>query len=245
MRVAVRSAVRSAMAPRPQQPYAQPYPQQGYPQQGYPQQGYAPLGAPQPQGYGAQAYPQLSPPRFPVPPRPNPQSAGCGVALLWLFALGGLGFGLLFFAVGVGMMASPNKPSDVDTGVGITIFTLVAMMAPGALALLGLLWIRAKKKRLARVAALAQTSARLPITAIASELAVDVPTARKILWESIESGLVRGRLDIEQGTFFSESAAQPNVQTYAGPCRGCGAPLSLTITPGIPAPCPFCRTAVA
>jgi hypothetical protein len=246
VRAAVRSAVHSAMYERRVE-YSAHYghPQQPPPYGAPPNHGGHPhYGAQQAPGYGA---PYGAPPAHPygAMPRPAPQSSGCGTAFLAITAVGGLLLGTLFLLVGISMVVSPSNRNEAQSGPGVIAIAFPMFLIPGGAALAGLLWIRAKRRRISRVAALAQTNARLPMQAIATELACSPATAKKILFEAIEAGLVRGRMDIQQDTFFGESVAQPQVYTYAAPCRSCGAPLSLTITPGIPAHCPFCRVAVA
>jgi hypothetical protein len=174
-------------------------------------------------------------------PAPAPaDSSGCLTAFLVLCAIGGSFFGLIGLIAGIGMMVSPINPNDPQSGIVVVVLTAIFCVVPAVLSIWGIGYTRGRRKRLYRLVSLVETHARLPIATVASELQMDADGARKLLLEGVELGLVKGRLDIEDGVFFSETVAQPAVQHHTAPCPGCGATVSATIIPGKPVDCPYC-----
>src|SRR5262245_5823323 len=69
-------------------------------------------------------------------------SSGCLLAFLVLTAIGGIGFGLLFVAIGIGMNIAPTTPQDPQTGATMAVLFFILLVVPGLLALLSAIWIR-------------------------------------------------------------------------------------------------------
>lgn len=167
-------------------------------------------------------------------------SSGCLTFFLVVTAIGGSIMGLLGLLVGFGMIAAPRAPSDQGTGVFVLIASLILCVLPATLSIWGLAYTSGRKKRLNRLVSLAGTHAKLTMTEIGQELGMDAASARKLVLEAVELRLVQGRLDIEEGAFFPENVAQPEVAHHTAPCPGCGATVSATIVPGQPVSCPYC-----
>lgn len=146
-------------------------------------------------------------------------------------------------AIGIGMAVAPSK--GVAPGVGLFWmgFSVVVFVVPAGLMLFFGLRARTRVQRLEKLAALGAASVRLPIDLVATELHVAPAEARQLILDAVGDGLLRGRLDLEQGVFFSASA-ETTFQQGAVHCRRCGANATVVFVPGERPTCPYCQSPV-
>lgn len=152
--------------------------------------------------------------------------------------------GLFWTAVGTILTFVPPDGRGPDTGIVNLAFALILFLLPGAL-----LWSsgyrrRAREERLRRVAALGAVAQRMPIAEVALQAGVDDGEARRLLFDAVSAGLLRGRIDVEAGVFLS-SAADPSARTVESKCPKCGASSTVLAMAGDAAKCPFCGAALS
>jgi hypothetical protein len=163
------------------------------------------------------------------------------VFLFVLATLFGL-FGASCELVGVGMIVAPNKDGDEGAGVFFAIFSLIIFLLPMAAFLL--LAIKGKRRfdRFQKLIGLTAASIRLPLSMVSQDLALSPSDTRTLVLEAVASGVVRGRLDIEQDVFVSATAEQ-SIQQVAMKCRRCSGTATVHHVPGQQAQCPYCSAA--
>ena len=168
-------------------------------------------------------------------------SRGMRGAVVVKLVLGGfLAFvGVSCSAISVGMMVSPGKPDDPQSGMAILILSIGIFGIPAAI----LLWLGLRGRRydrqLQQVIAMGMASARLPLQQLAAQLGVPVPKAQELVLDAISRGKLFGRLDYEHGTFIS-AAAHQGVQQLSMRCGACGATSQVIVSPGTASNCRFC-----
>jgi hypothetical protein len=121
---------------------------------------------------------------------------------------------------------------------------LLVCVLPGVLLYAVTGWLVWRARRFARLQALCDTHARLPIGELAAHLGTSEEMAQALVLDAVERGLVRARLDLEPGIVLSGNAAQGAGRQWAGSCPRCNAPVSVVIAPGQPGICPYCRGAL-
>ena len=127
--------------------------------------------------------------------------------------LGGIGFG---------MLVAPRHSADSETGlacatVSVVLFSLLSL----PLILLGLAQ-RRRARRLDLLEALGKSHARFSIQQAEAALDVTPGGAQPLILEAIRVGLLRGRLDVQDSTFVSETVTTGVIE-LVGDCRACGA----------------------
>lgn len=148
--------------------------------------------------------------------------------------------GITWTCVGLVILAFPSEKAGRDAGVFNAVLGLVALMLPGLVLVAAARRDRTRVERVHRVAALASVASRLPFGQVAEDLGTDVGTARKVLFDAVSFGVLKGRIDLERGVFTS---GQPDVAPSGERdvvCAGCGARSSVVVLPGLPTACPFC-----
>jgi hypothetical protein len=145
--------------------------------------------------------------------------------------------------LGVAMTVSPADDAAQRSGVFLIAFTAVVFVVPAAVCLT--LGLRARKRiaRLERLDALGLAAVRMPIDAVAADLGVSAAEARDLILDAVGQGILRGRLDLEQGVFFS-AEADASFRQGAVHCRRCGANAQIVLVPGQAPTCPYCHTPV-
>jgi len=147
--------------------------------------------------------------------------------------------GLSCNAIGIGLTTHPKKDRDVGAGIFWMVFSIVAMVGPGALLVTLARREARRSERMAKIVALATASQRLPISVLADDLDLPSDQARALLLDAIAQGLVIGRLDLEQGVFVSGST-HGGVQEVQMTCRNCGAKSNVIVSVASPTLCPYC-----
>ena len=142
-------------------------------------------------------------------------------------------------SIGVGLVASPNEPKDVNAGVFWIIFSVVALVLPAVI--LVLLGLRARKtaQHIERLTAMAAAAARLPLDQVAADLGVTKEQARGLLFDAISHGRIAGRMDLEHGVFIS-GTAHTGVQQLNMHCRNCGGTSMVIVSAGTASLCKYC-----
>lgn len=147
-------------------------------------------------------------------------------------------------AIGLGMMAAPQKPTDPKSGLGILIMSLGVFGIPGLILLILGLRSRRAQRHLDQVVAMGQASTRLPLQQIAQQLGIPVPRARELVLEAIAAARLAGRIDFEQGVFISASV-HGGVRQLSLKCPACGGVSEVLVSAGEPSLCRFCGQRVA
>lgn len=159
-----------------------------------------------------------------------------------LLVIGGIlaVFGGSCEVIGIAAAISPGKDSTAGAGLIIIGFATVAFVIPAALMIGYGLKRRKRVAQLEKLDALAAVSARLPLDTVAAELLVDTTKARELILDGVRQGLLRGRLDLEQGIFFSVEA-ETSFPQRPFHCRKCGSTTQMTVVPGQWPTCPYCH----
>jgi hypothetical protein len=152
---------------------------------------------------------------------------------------------------GVVLIAGQAMVSSVDTdpdrwmrlAAGVAGNTVVCM-APGVLMYAVAGWSIWRNRRFARLQALCDTHARLPIATLATHLGTSEEMASALVLDAVERKLIHARLDLEPGIILSGTAAIGAGRQWAGQCRSCSAQVSVVLAQGQPAICPYCRGAL-
>lgn len=105
-------------------------------------------------------------------------------------------------------------------------------------------WLVWRARRFARLQALCDTHARLPLATLAAHLRTSEEMAHALVLDAVERRLVYARLDLEPGMILSGTAATGAGRQWAGTCRSCSAPVQIVLAPGQPAVCPYCQAAL-
>jgi hypothetical protein len=147
-------------------------------------------------------------------------------------------------AIGIGLTVDPRDGKGIDAGVFWIGFSIAAMIVPGVLLVLAARRQARRAEQLAKIAALATASQRLPIALLAQDLQVTAAQARDLLLAAIGARLVIGRLDLEHGVFVSGST-HGGVQQVTMTCGSCGARSSVIVSAGSPSTCPYCAFRMA
>lgn len=183
---------------------------------------------------------QIPPRRFDAgpPPKRRPQIAG---PILLLALVGGccLATGMLSMAGGAIGVVDPEPGRTSQDGLESLAAGFMACVMPSLVMLSVAGWSILRTRRMDRLVALAETHARLPLDMAAHELRTSRETVRSMLLDAVSKQYLRGRLDLDHGVFFSGDAELSGRQ-WAGHCRACSAPVSVTLARGEPGICPFC-----
>lgn len=160
-----------------------------------------------------------------------------------LLAIGGI-FAVLGGScelLGIAAAISPARGQSSDGGLAVVAFATIVFVIPAAVLLGFGLHRRRRVLRLEKLDALAMVSARLPLDTVARELGFSVTEARALILEAVGQGLLRGRLDLEKGIFYS-AEADASFPQQAFHCRRCGSTSQITVVPGQWPVCPYCHT---
>jgi hypothetical protein len=147
--------------------------------------------------------------------------------------------GLSCNAVGIGLTTHPKKERDVGAGIFWMIFSVVALVGPGALLVTLARRETLRASRMAKIVALATASERVPLAVLAEDLDLRKDEARELLLDAIAQGLVMGRLDLEEGLFVSGST-RGGVHQVPMTCRNCGAKSNVIVSASSATTCPYC-----
>jgi hypothetical protein len=207
--------------------------------------GPAPLPIPAPPPGPGYAPGALPPPGglLPMPPPRGQISHALAITL-------GIG-GTLAIGIGIVMIALQAMVSSVDVdaarwerlAAGVVGNTLVCVV-PGLLLYAVTGWLVWRARRLARLQALCDTHARLPIATLAQHLGTTDDVASALVLDAVERKLVFARLDLEPGMILSGNAVAGAGRQWAGQCKTCMAQASVVLAPGQPGICPYCRGAL-
>ena len=100
--------------------------------------------------------------------------------------------GITWTCVGLGITAFPSEKAGRDAGVMNAVMALCALVLPGLVLVGSARRDRHRVERVHRVAALASVASRLPFGQVAEDLGTDVATARKVLFDAVSFGVLRG-----------------------------------------------------
>ncbi|HET6582165.1 MAG TPA: hypothetical protein VFG69_01935 [Nannocystaceae bacterium] len=149
-----------------------------------------------------------------------------------------LAFGATCNAIGIGLTVSP-KEGDPKAGIFWVVFSLAAMIVPGALLVISARRQAQRTARMQKIVALATASQRLPFAQLATDLGVTAVVAREMLLEAIGQRWIIGRLDLEEGVFVSGST-HGGVQQLTMTCRNCGGRSTVIVSAGSTSHCQYC-----
>lgn len=136
---------------------------------------------------------------------------------------------------------APARNNSVSAGLTVMLFAAIVFLLPAAVLLT--IGFRTKKRiaRLERLDALGQVSTRMRLDTVAADLGVTAAEARDLILDAVGRGILRGRLDLEQGVFYSAEADMSFPQSPFH-CRRCGANTQIVLVPGQWPTCPYCHT---
>jgi len=145
-------------------------------------------------------------------------------------------FGILVFAVGIGMVFDPD-PEASSIGPSIAIVSS-AFIVPGIMLIVMGRRASIQERRLKTVAALARAHRRVLLPELAQKAGISVTEIEKVLAEAVCMGLVSGNIDRSTGEFFTDESL--NEKAGIRYCSSCGAPLDRVYMAGETAKCPSC-----